>query len=54
MRNAALVDYCSKTGTTKENWLSDSFYASRGIGFAHTGMAGISWSSANDPEFCAM
>jgi hypothetical protein len=43
-----------RTGTTKENWLSDSFYGSRSIGWARTSMAGISWSSANDPEFRAM
>jgi hypothetical protein len=43
-----------RTGTTKENRLSDSFYGSRGIGWARASMADISWSSANDPEFRTM
>jgi outer membrane receptor protein involved in Fe transport len=30
------------------------FYGGRGIGRARTSMAGISWSSANDPKFRAM
>jgi hypothetical protein len=34
--------------------LADSFYGSRGIGWARTSVAGISWSSANDPEFRTM
>jgi hypothetical protein len=43
-----------RSGTTMENWPSDGFYGSCVIGWAHTGTAGISWSSANDPELCTM
>jgi hypothetical protein len=43
-----------RTGTTKKNWLSDSFYGGRGIGWARTSIADISWSSANYPKFRTM